>query len=111
MMTDVKLTDILNQEEYKDLTWNNYFEDIGEGRKYKGQWIKGNQWEGEKNKGYSKSKKDDKTNTGISTNVVQWYGFGSIEFPDGSKYLGQTASGKFNGVGRMVHPNGDIYQG
>jgi hypothetical protein len=32
-----------------------------------------------------------------------------MRFPDGSIYQGQSENGKFNGSGRMTHPNGDIY--
>ena len=41
----------------------------------------------------------------------EWRGFGTLKFPDGSMYQGQTENQKFNGVGRMTHANGDIYQG
>jgi len=36
MMNDDNLDRLLNTSEYRDLTWNNYFEDIGDGKKYKG---------------------------------------------------------------------------
>ena len=73
------------------LHWNNYFVDIGNGRKYQGQWIHL----------YKKSVIKDKKFTG----------FGTIIFQDGSKYQGMTSRGKFEGLGRMTHANGDIYQG
>ena len=96
------------------MTWNNYQTDIGEGRQYRGHWIKPKDWAG-KNKGYAKPA-DSKADTGpVNSNNMnkktQWMGFGIIEFPDGSKYSGQTENGQFHGAGRMVHPNGDIYQG
>ena len=36
MMSNKSLDEVLLTHEYRDLSWNNYFEDIGEGRKYKG---------------------------------------------------------------------------
>lgn len=39
LVSDKKLKEMLN-EGYSDLAWNNYFEDVGEGRKYQGQWTK-----------------------------------------------------------------------
>ena len=36
MLSDDKLDKILTGSEYSDLSWNNYFEDIGEDRKYRG---------------------------------------------------------------------------
>ena len=38
-------------------------------------------------------------------------GLGTISYPDGSLYQGQTKNGLFHGKGRMTHANGDIYQG
>ena len=35
-----QVSDILNKKDYKNLYWNNYWVDIGEGREYKGQWEK-----------------------------------------------------------------------
>lgn len=40
MIPEKQLRDIINQSEQQELIWNNYFEDIGEGRTYQGQWTK-----------------------------------------------------------------------
>ena len=115
MLQEEKLNKILSSSEYSNLSWNNYFEDIGEDRKYRGQWIKPGDWDDKsKTRGIAKSKGGDTPNEPEKPNFnkkTQWMGFGIIEFPDGSKYYGQTNNGEFNGTGRMVHPNGDIYQG
>lgn len=70
----------------KGLYWNTKWKDIGEGRKYLGQW----KWDKYKS---------------------TFEGLGTIKFKDGSVYQGQTKKGKFHGKGRMTHANGDIYQG
>jgi len=70
--------------EGKNLTWNNYFEDIDKNRQYRGQWSK-----------------DRKT----------WGGIGEIKFSDGSLYQGMVKNKLFNGKGRITHANADIYQG
>ena len=68
----------------KELSWNNYFEDIGSDRKYKGEWNK-------------TTKKPE--------------GLGIIQFKDGSEYRGQFYDDKFNGRGQMKQGNGSIYWG
>jgi len=40
LLTDGELDKYLLDEKNKNLVWNNYFEDIGENRTYKGQWMK-----------------------------------------------------------------------
>jgi hypothetical protein len=115
----------LNQmlaSDYNNLTWNNYFEDIGEGRQYKGMWIKPNEWnlidtqsdedandkisETDQNKSKPKIKSSFRLKS-----KTRWCGIGIIKFEDGSLYEGQTTDGLFNGMGRMTHANDDIYQG
>lgn len=71
----------------KGLYWNTRTLDIKNGRTYTGQW------------------------TAVQKKKEQWTGLGTIKFPDGSKYQGQTKKGLFHGKGRMTHSNGDIYQG
>ena len=71
----------------KGLYWNTRTLDIKNGRTYSGQW------------------------TAVQKKKEQWTGLGTIKFPDGSKYQGQTKKGLFHGKGRMTHSNGDIYQG
>lgn len=71
----------------KGLYWNTRTLDIKNGRTYTGQW------------------------TAVQKKKEQWTGLGTIRFPDGSKYQGQTKKGLFHGKGRMTHSNGDIYQG
>ena len=47
----------------KGLYWNTFYVDIGQGRKYQGQWISGN-----------------------DRRKPKWAGLGTIVFADGSKY-------------------------
>lgn len=70
----------------KNLVWNNNFIIIDKKKLYQGQWTK-------------------------DRYKPVYQGLGTIKFPDGSKYEGQTKNGLFNGKGRMTHANGDIYQG
>jgi hypothetical protein len=35
-----ELDKILASPEQKNLVWNNYFVDIGDGKKYQGQWVR-----------------------------------------------------------------------
>ena len=93
MIPEVQLKKILRESEEKGLVWYNYHEDIGEGRTYLGQWAK------------------PKANDRDSSSNKRWTGIGTIKYPDGAVYQGQTAKGKFDGFGRMTHANGDIYQG
>ena len=103
----------MSSEEYSNLSWINYFEDIGEGRRYKGHWIKNKELDrtivntNSPRKASSPFKED--ASQGAPNSGYGWKGFGTIMFDDGSKYQGQTADGLFNGVGRMEHANGDIY--
>lgn len=69
----------------KKLMWDNYFGNIGEDRQYKGQRQK--------------------------NQMKIWRGIGTIKYPNGSVYQGQTMDGLYNGKGRLTHSNGDIYQG
>jgi len=41
--------------------------------------------------------------------VRQWEGIGEIKLENGALYQGQTKNQKYNGKGRLTHPNGDIY--
>ena len=93
MIPEFKLKKILMESEEKGLLWLNNWEDIGDGRLYLGQWSKPN----------AKAK--------IGERKKQWMGIGSIKYPDGAVYQGQTLKSKFEGFGRMTHANGDIYQG
>lgn len=81
------------ESEERGLVWYNNWEDIGEGRQYLGQWLK------------PKASDDE------ATRRKKWSGIGTIKYPDGAVYQGQTLNGKFEGFGRMTHANGDIYQG
>ena len=72
----------------KNHYWNTYWIDIGEDRKYQGQWKKG-----------KKGCRD------------VFDGLGTIKFKDGSVYRGQTKDGLFHGKGHMVYSDGDIYHG
>lgn len=67
-----------------DLSWNQYFEDIGEGRKYRGEWDS-----------------DKKRPSGL----------GIVKFADGSEYRGQFYNDKFNGRGQITRPNGSVFWG
>ena len=93
MIPENTLKKILRDSEDKGLVWYNYNEDIGEGRTYLGQWQK------------------PKANDPHSASNKRWTGIGTIKYPDGAVYQGQTSNGKFDGYGRMTHANGDIYQG
>ena len=87
-MKDSELAELLNSKTSgKGLYWNTRTLDIKNGRTYTGQWTK------------------------VEKHKEQWTGLGTIKFPDGSKYQGQTKKGLFHGKGRMTHSNGDIYQG
>ena len=33
------------------------------------------------------------------------------EWPDGTKYLGQWSHDKSNGLGKLIHSSGEIYEG
>jgi hypothetical protein len=90
MLSDRKLDEVLNSNTFRDLSWNNYFEDIGEGRRYKGQWIKPKDWAGgERAKGYARDRQGHHDDRSVNFNKqTQWMGFGVIEYPDGSKYSG-----------------------
>ena len=85
MLNESLLSEALHQISHSDLTWNNYPENIGDGRMYIGHWDK------------------------KSTARIKWRGFGTIIFQDKSKFQGMTENGVFHGVGRMTHANGDIY--
>ena len=74
-----------NEDGGKNLVWNNYFQKIDQYREYKGHWHQENR--------------------------EVWEGLGVIKFSDGSIYQGFTQDQQLNGVGRMSHANGDIYQG
>ena len=39
------------------------------------------------------------------------HGFGILIWPDGSKYVGYWKHDKANGKGRLIHSEGDIYEG
>ena len=80
----------------KNLYWNNYWVDIGEGNEYKGQWEKSS---------------THKATTGNNKPGEKWRGFGTIKYADGSKYQGQSEHGKFEGKGRKTETNGDFYHG
>lgn len=47
----------------------------------------------------------------LKSNTKIWEGFGMIKFSDGALYQGQSQGQKFEGKGRMTHPNGDVFQG
>lgn len=38
-------------------------------------------------------------------------GFGTQVWPDGSRYEGYWANDKANGQGKLVHADGDVYEG
>lgn len=103
---------LLKTPEYENLAWNNYSEDIGEGRTYQGHWIKPKEEidEHDRLRKTGKPLKGD-TPADAASKKRDFRGFGTIKFPDGSIYQGQTENGLFNGKGRMTHANGDIYQG
>lgn len=50
LIQEEDLVKILQKKENQDLNWNNYFEDVGEGRKYKGQWIRKQDFESKSSK-------------------------------------------------------------
>ena len=82
MLSDGDLEKFLDDN--KQLVWNNYFEDIGEGRTYQGQWVKTSDFINPEN--------HDRT-TGSAKGAappekVRWRGIGTIAFQDGSKYQG-----------------------
>lgn len=56
MINEVLLDQILEKIDYEDLSWNNYPENIGDGRIYIGHWDK------------------------KSTARIKWRGFGTIIF-------------------------------
>ena len=64
MLDEASLDNILQDNSYQDLTWNNYPDNIGDGRMYIGHWDK------------------------KSTAKIKWRGFGTIIFSDKSKYQG-----------------------
>lgn len=99
MIPENELQAIMERPENEALTWNNYFVDIGKGRQYQGHWDK----TGRPQSPRPKNKKENE--------VPGCRGFGVIVFPDKSKYEGFTENSVFEGVGRMTHANGDIYQG
>lgn len=82
MISDYELQEHLN-DGVKRL-YINYFQDVGDGIKYKGEWSK-----------------DGKVRDGIGTQV----------WPDGSKFEGMWRNGQQHGKGRMTHADGNIYQG
>jgi len=76
---------ISTKKDGKDFIWNNYFEQVDNKMEYRGE--------------YSKEVK------GL------WEGIGQIKFKDGSLYSGFIKSKQFNGMGRLVHANNNVYQG
>ena len=60
----------------KGLWWSTNFVDIGQGRRYSGQW----------------KRIDDPINT-------HWEGLGMIKYGDGSVYFGMTKDNKRDGLG------------
>ena len=76
---------IATKKDGKDFIWNNYFEQVDPKLEYRGE--------------YSKEVK------GL------WEGIGQIKFKDGSLYSGFIKNKQFNGKGRLVHANNNVYQG
>ena len=66
------------------LSWNQYFEDIGNGRQFRGEW--------------DETKKHPQ-------------GLGIVKMPDGSEYRGQFYNDKFQGRGQITKKDGSIYWG
>ena len=79
----LNVKDIL-QNESSQRVYIDEFKDVGNGKKYKGQWDK---------------------------KMGQREGVGIQFWPDGSKYEGMWKNDKACGKGRMTHSNGDIYEG
>ena len=75
LFSEDEFTKLINSEAQQKLTWKNYWVDIGEGRKYKGQWL---------TKADPMATKADQDNRqGPSTDINQvnkeiWMGFGTI---------------------------------
>lgn len=79
------------------MVWINYFEDIGEGRVYKGMYVKPNEF---KNLGTGQSEVYNVSNMKNSMmsefkSNTKWCGIGVVKYPDGSIYQGQTKDGLF----------------
>lgn len=70
----------------KRISWNNYEQDIGEGRNYKGEWTT----------------KDGKR-------IPE--GFCIMILSDGSQYFGQFKDNTFNGRGVLKQQDGCVYWG
>ena len=89
LFTDKELNKLLADKEYKDLAWNNYFEDIGEGRTYQGHWIKPKEEidEHDKKRKTGKAPGEGAADS-AKANKRDFRGFGTIKFPDGSMYQG-----------------------
>lgn len=99
LLSDGDLEKYLLEEKNKQLVWNDYFEDIGEGKTYRGQWMKQKDF-------LEPKEKQDRTNIQYRDSMkksggaqkggappaerVRWTGIGTIKFEDGSKYEGQT---------------------
>ncbi len=96
LISDKALAHILEQPENKNLSWNNYLEDIGEGRQYKGQWIKKQDFVDpmtQKRRVDNVDTLNPDTPDQKTKSKTQWRGFGTIVFPDGARYQGQTENG------------------
>lgn len=92
LIDDKELQKIFDSTDFSKLRWNHYLEDIGEGRKYRGQWLKRDAYVIPKDsKKYQDDLKAPKPNPDYPEDRKgrkQWTGFGIIFYPDGSKYQG-----------------------
>jgi hypothetical protein len=104
--------------------WKSRFPDgrgtktYSDGTKRTGSWRKGKPVDEKGNvlEDYIAKKKEENTDDG--TNIQSGClsgdcknGQGVFAYPDGSKYEGMFANGKFSGQGIFVFPNGDSYTG